>query len=77
MSKLLNPNLPIVREAARSLGATVLSAVEGRKHLKVALRTKAGATFNMSIQHGKVDAYLITGWLRQKVRRADARYPHR
>lgn len=71
MSKQANPNLLALRELLREIGATVLSAVEGRKHLKVVIRTKTGATFNMALNRGKVDAYKMEGWLRQKANRAD------
>lgn len=71
MSKQTNPNLFAMRAIARELGVTVLSAVEGRKHLKVTFRTNAGATFNMSVHRGKVDPYKMEGWMRQQAQRAD------
>lgn len=66
-----NPNVAVVRRAVRSLGGTIVQ-VSGGRHLRITIRTKAGATFVMAVNQGKVDPFKQTGWVRQRYNKANA-----
>lgn len=61
----------IVRDAARSMGATVLEVKKSMKHPGVRLRTDQGAEFWFRVSQGKAEPYKQRGWLRQAINRAN------
>ena len=63
--------LVIVRDVARSMGATVLEERNSMKHPGVRIRTREGAEFWMRVSQGKIEPYKQRGWVRQAIRRAD------
>jgi len=66
-----NPNLGTIRRAVRELGGEILSQVNGVRHLRLRIRTKSGAEFNLSVNLGRVDAKKQTDWVHQQMRMAD------
>jgi hypothetical protein len=68
-----NPNLGTIRKTIRDLGGTILGEVgSGLRHLRLRIRTKAGAELDLSVNLGKVDAKKQRDWVRQQLRKADA-----
>jgi len=65
--------LVIVRDAARSMGATVIGIKKSMKHPGIMLRTDKGVEFTLRVTQGKTEPHKQIGWLRQAINRANKR----
>lgn len=71
-----NRNVAIVRDVAKSMGATVLEVKNSFKHHGIRIRTKDGVVFWMRVSMGYIEPYKQKGWTRQAINRAVHRREH-
>lgn len=67
-----NPNIAVVKAAAKSLGAEIIKLSPQARHLMVHIRTKSGLVTVFPVQMHKAEPYKLSGWTKQHIRRAEA-----